>query len=321
MSRTLLILAKLVLLTLCVAYVLWEIDPQAMLEAIRGYSPGAVAAILLFSVFANFFPGYRIHYLSHHRIGAIRGGLASILCHGVNNLLPGKLGELAKALYLSLGGRMKRAEALGIVFWERFLDINALLVFALIALVLSGQDLALLPFGLATLGFWGALFALRHWPALYHRVLAILPSERLRGFLLELREQIIRRMEARFLLGGGLHTLAVWLVYGTQTLLVLLWAAHLELTPSEALVVFVAAGLGASVPSTPGGLGVFEAAVVVTLGWFGIDKEEALTAALVLHFSEYIPTVLLTLPILFRSRIHLSGLTHQGPETGDAPPP
>ena len=256
--------------------------------------------------------GYRLARLAHGEVGIKTGCLGSIICHGLNNMLRTKLGELAKVIYLSHHSRLSRAEALGVVFWERFLDLNALLLLGLLPAALVGQGELLWPLGLGLLGLWGVLLLFGHWRTLSLRLIALFPFARLRAFLLELHGHLQARLSPVFLLAGGGYTLLIWLIAVAQAMLVFYWVADLPITPLQALTVFVVATLGLSIPSTPGGIGLFEAAVVLSLGWFGVAREEALGAALVMRMVVFIPTTLLTLLLLSRQELGVMALLRRG---------
>ena len=64
----------------------------------------------------------------------------------------------------------------------------------------------------------------------------------------------------------------------------------------------VAARLVGVLPSTPGQVGVQEAAVVVALGLFGVDSGRALAAALLHHAAHFVPVTLLGAAALWRRR-------------------
>ena len=85
-------------------------------------------------------------------------------------------------------------------------------------------------------------------------------------------------------------------------------AAGLSIPLAAALAVFAIASLGMAVPAAPGGLGVFEAAVVASLGWFDVPRGEALAAALVLHMLQFVPTTLAGVALLSRERLELGML-------------
>ena len=71
-----------------------------------------------------------------------------------------------------------------------------------------------------------------------------------------------------------------------------------------------------AVPSSPGALGVFEAVVVLSLGWFAVGKEAALAAALLMHAGQYVPTTLAAVMILARAHIRPAELRVSRPPPG-----
>ena len=54
-----------------------------------------------------------------------------------------------------------------------------------------------------------------------------------------------------------------------------------------------ALGLGVSIPSSPGNIGLYEASIIVALGAFGVDHNLALAYALASHILTLLPTTTL----------------------------
>lgn len=77
----------------------------------------------------------------------------------------------------------------------------------------------------------------------------------------------------------------------------------------QGLVVF-----GISVPSTPGYVGPFEAAIVAGLALYGVSEDRSFSYALAFHVTTFIPIVLLGLWSTVRTGVGLGGLRR-------APPP
>jgi hypothetical protein len=73
---------------------------------------------------------------------------------------------------------------------------------------------------------------------------------------------------------------------------VLMIGFHLGLSLLAGLLVTIATGLSLVLPSSPGAVGVFEAAALVGLKAYGIDKADALSFAIVLHAVNFFPYVL-----------------------------
>jgi uncharacterized membrane protein YbhN (UPF0104 family) len=88
-----------------------------------------------------------------------------------------------------------------------------------------------------------------------------------------------------------------------------MWAARLPLAAFHAaaaswtVVAFV--GLGISVPSAPGYVGVFHAAAVLALAMFGVPTAPAVGYAIVLHACGFIPITLFGWVLLLREHVTL----------------
>jgi uncharacterized membrane protein YbhN (UPF0104 family) len=67
-------------------------------------------------------------------------------------------------------------------------------------------------------------------------------------------------------------------------------------------------GFGVALPSTPGFVGVFEAATLVTLRVYGIESSLAVSYALTYHVTTFIPITVLGLWSLARLRLRLGEL-------------
>ncbi len=292
-------------------YVFIGLDLAALSDILLRYSYTGILFLVVLSFGVYTYLGYRLASISHHRSDVRVGTLATIVCHGFNNLLPTKLGELAKVLYMCTKSELTKAEALGVVFWERFLDLNALLVMALWSMLLMDHQLYTVPLVGLIGGMWVVLFALHRWEGVRERLIALFPVDALKGFLRELHGHVNTRLNRSFLLRMGGQTALVWALYAAQSLLTLMWVAGLDLSLGEGMVVFIVSGLSMTLPSTPGALGVFEAAVVLALGWYGIPKEEAVAAAVVMHMIEYVPTILATLWVMMRTDFSWSVLRRE----------
>lgn len=301
-------LLRLALVAVCLGYAFWNVDPGTLLATLAGVDPLRVALVTLFTALGYLALAVRLRLLSHQRLPLRTGLAASLVCLGVNNLLPAKLGEVAKALYLRQRGAMPLGEAAVIVGWERFFDLNVLVLMALAGAYPYLHDTLLVPVALALMAAWGVAWSVLRFGAPVRAAIARLPWARVRAFLYDVHEHLDTRMVRGVLVAGALLSTLVWLLYAAGSWLVLTWVFDLELTAGEVLVVFVVAASGMAVPSSPGALGVYEAAVVLALGWFGVASEQALAAALVMHAIQYLPTTLLALAVLGRSGLRLDRL-------------
>ena len=104
-------------------------------------------------------------------------------------------------------------------------------------------------------------------------------------------------------------TILVWLApaFAAWTVLTAL-DLHLPFAASWVVLAFV--GLGVSIPSAPGYVGVFHAAVVLALGLFGVSRSEAVGYALLFHASQILPVTLLGWLYLLREHMSLGEAAH-----------
>jgi len=77
----------------------------------------------------------------------------------------------------------------------------------------------------------------------------------------------------------------------------------LDVNLGAILAVLVASSLSFLIPSSPGGLGLYEAAMVFSFSWFGVDREAALILALLLRLTQNLPSILVTVLLLGREQL------------------
>lgn len=280
---------RLGLVGLCLVYVLWGVDPDRMLAAFGRYGALPVLGAVAFNLVIWSVMALRVRGLSRGRAGFVHAFKATLLCQGLNNVMPAKLGEVAKAFYLRAYAGIPLPEGLTLVFWERFSDVNALLLMALGASWSLGLDVAAWPMALVTGGVWACLGLVRLFPATATRLCGLVPGERLCRLATETMGQF--QGPVRPGTAGGLvaFTALNWTANAWLFWICLVPIAGLELGPTQALAAFVVTALSFAVPSSPGAVGVFEAACVLALGWFGVAKEEALAAGLLFRVVTTLP--------------------------------
>jgi conserved hypothetical protein len=290
--------ARLALTAGCALYALWGIDVRAMFEAFGRYRPGPVALTFAFSLVLYLIAALRLSYLGRGRISLRRAFLANLLCLGLNNVFPARLGEVAKLTYLRRTEGLPFKAGIGIIFWERFFDLNMLLLLTLASTADLGRSTTLLCLVSVCGAVWAALTALTFFPRLVARLNALVLPKRMHAHVEEFAGHLREGLSLRLLANLGVRTMILWgctiVFYG----LVFCWVGGIDLRPSQLALAFVIMALGYNLPSTPGGLGLFEASVVLSLGWFGVPRETALPLSLLLRALQYLPTIPSALAIL-----------------------
>jgi len=303
----------------CLAYAVWGVDFSRLLTVLAGFSPGFVAVYLLAALAVTGIPGLRLRFLTGDRIPAGTGVRACLLGLALNNILPARLGEVAKALYLRREATLSFARALEVVFWERFFDLNALLLLGGIVAGLLGQRVIFYPLLAVVGGGWCFFAFLSASPVEAHGLLRFVPGQRLRLFAAELFGLFEANLRASFLGQLSLWTVAAWIGYGVAYAVGLWGMAGLEVDPLLLLTVFAVTTLGFAVPAAPGGLGVYEASMVLALGWFGVEKERALAIGLAMHMLQYLPITVAGLWALAASGLSMDDLRKQAAVAASPP--
>jgi uncharacterized membrane protein YbhN (UPF0104 family) len=92
---------------------------------------------------------------------------------------------------------------------------------------------------------------------------------------------------------------------------------HLPLLAGWTVMTFV--GLGVSIPSAPGYIGVFHTAAVLALTIFGVSDALSAGYALVFHASQFVPVTLIGWLFLLREHMSLGEATRARPMESAAP--
>jgi uncharacterized protein (TIRG00374 family) len=98
-------------------------------------------------------------------------------------------------------------------------------------------------------------------------------------------------------------SLVLWLT-NAAAFAVCFYAFGINVPAEGALLLQGIIGFGVAVPSTPGYVGVFETATLLTLSVYGVDPSLAASYALTYHITTFLPITLLGLWSL--SRLHLA---------------
>jgi uncharacterized membrane protein YbhN (UPF0104 family) len=85
-----------------------------------------------------------------------------------------------------------------------------------------------------------------------------------------------------------------------------LHATHLDLPLSASFAVLAFMGLGVSLPSSPGYVGVIQAATVLALALFSVPRADALSFSLIFHAAQYFPVTAYGLVLLLVEQVSLA---------------
>jgi len=211
----------------------------------------------------------------------------------VNGLLPGRLGELARAYLLGERQQLGKARVLGTILVEKFLDVVmlwGLLLGLLVALPLpSWFHSSLLPLGGIALSLLALVLFATWGRGFLERISAFLPLRWRQVLLGGVRGMSVLHRAGRLSRALAWSTLIWALAASTNYLLLSAFHLQQELCPLVPFVILVAIHIGALLPTAPAQIGVFHYLCILSLVPFGVKRSAALSYGVVLHLVVYLP--------------------------------
>src|SRR6266545_718067 len=306
-------------------WVLYRIDPRKVWD----YAQHAHVWLLLLTVVVATvtFPVRAIRWRLILRDGEGRPFRLLPLWHATtigfmaNNLLPARAGEVARAYVASRQLPVRFTTALGSIAVERVFD--ALVMLGLMAVAIAAPSFpahalirgrSLSAIAASTTVLFGVLLLIAlliaHRPAPWLALFARMARRLLPAHVAErvvhgaggiVAGLAVLKSPARFA-GVVFWSLVQWVI-NAAAFAVCFRAFGLDVPLEAALLLQGIIGFGVAVPSTPGFVGVFEAATRITLAVYSVDAGRAVSYALTYHLTTFIPITLLGLWSL--SRLHL----------------
>jgi len=279
---------------------------------IRTADPALFSLVILLNLFQYIIRAWRWSILIEpikktalsSRLYALMIGFAA------NCILPARLGEIIRANTLGQREHISTSSTLGTIVVERIFDGLTLLLFLMIGLMgttfsddwrsvgasLRATGLFLLVAYVLLISFLvGFKVKAKLFLNLLDRLLFLVPGAH--------RSKIVN-IVWKFSLGLAMtkspyqwvlvifYSLLLWFASLCQIKLVEL-SIHLELPLIAPFLVMAMASFGVMIPSAPGFIGTFHLSVQYAYLFYGIGKEEALSAAILWHASFFFPTLIL----------------------------
>jgi glycosyltransferase 2 family protein len=307
-------------------------DFNLIVESLRGAS-----YIWLIPALIAYFAGvavrsFRWSYLLRpiQNIGPIR--LFPIVAIGYmgNNVLPLRAGEVVRSYALSARFRIRKTGALATIAVERIFDGLTMVLFMMVASLSIALTTDLRNLFMVATGLFIALSAMLiimvFAPDLRTRLIALAV-----GLLPDRFGSRVERMAGSFIEGLGILRRRQDLLVVAFTS-VLAWSLeasmyyfiaegfNLDLSPSAILMVTAVANLATLIPSSPGYVGPFEAGVMLVLvGALSIQREAALSYAVIVHAALYFPITLVGFFFWWRESLSWKQIREAEESTAHAP--
>jgi len=266
--------------------------------------------------------------------GFVNRLLAVFIGFAANCIFPARLGEIVRAHSLGQSEKISKSSTFGTIVIERIFDGFALFLIFLIGMVFATfpnelSDAAQKRRETAILLFFTSLVlvflirGIRSHPQFFiniiNRILFIVP-DKLKLKILEIIEGFIKGL-------SPLKSMSDWVkvvVWSVLLWYISLWQVYfiemalgITLPFINTFIIQSMAALGVMVPFAPGYIGVFHQFVKEGFLFYGISNEKALSAAILLHGSFYLPTILLgCIAFIILQRIHGKIDVNKNSQTG-----
>ncbi len=240
---------------------------------------------------------WRVLLSARERLAPITMHWATSVGYLGNSFLPARAGEVLRSVMIGRHSTISTSYAFATALTERLLDVPALVLMSLLALLsLQGMPAWLdttlqIMMILALVGIAGLVLAPRLEGVLLQLLRWLPLPDGLRARLVAILEQFLLGMRAIQHPGRLLHvvglTVLVWM--GDILFAILIaQALHLSMEPAQAMLLLAALGLSSAAPSTPGYVGIYQFVAVTVLPPFGFGQSEALAYILAYQAVTYL---------------------------------
>jgi uncharacterized protein (TIRG00374 family) len=221
---------------------------------------------------------------------------ANLVGYLANNILPARLGELVRAHDLGERSGVSRSTIVGTIVVERVVDTVVLVAIAALAIVVLSvrgvvASAVLVGLGVSVLLIVGIALgvAAHRLPGAAQAARLLDRWPQLREILTRLREGLTIATSPGTLVRALLLTVLAWactilaFVAGAQ-------AVGVQPTISQAALLAAGSNLTTAIPAAPGYVGTFELAAVTIGASIGIEREQALALAVLVHAASLLLT-------------------------------
>jgi glycosyltransferase 2 family protein len=298
-------------------YFFWDVDLRVIAARLRETLWTYMVLSVALGFVSLWMRAVRWHYLFPPGTHPSHLFRALLIGYMGNNLLPLRAGELVRVYVVTRRGQ-RFGTTFATVVVERVLDgLSVGLIVAALLLVVAVPDnvrWSIMVFLLIDLVGILILVAIAATPGACRVLIETLFRrfgwlERRLIRLLDVMIEGMRGVRAARHTGPIVaYSVGIWL-FLALSFWTALHAAHLDLPLAAAWTLLAFLGLGVSLPSSPGFVGVIQAATVLALALFAVPRTEALSFSLLLHASQFFPITIVGLLYLLVEHVSLADAT------------
>lgn len=237
-----------------------------------------------------------------------------------NNLLPARLGEIARAWVIGEKAGISKTSSFATIVVERVFDGFTVIFFLIIVLLFGKLDIsdhmikvayAGVSFYILAIVFLAMLrFNRARTFSIVKAMTTRLPAKgaaKVDKLLSSFMEGLTVLKRPRDIAAAGFYSFLVW-IPNIIVMHLVIRSFGLDTSVIVTLTVFIIVTFGIMIPSAPGFVGTVQYCFVIGLGLFGVGESEALSISIIYHAGTFIPMTAAGLFCLAREGMSFSSL-------------
>ena len=291
-------------------FIIEKYDVESSWQIVKGtpFSFLIIMVLIYLSTFLFRVLRWKLMLLNFHDLGFMLLLKSIILGFAGNNIIPARGGEFLRMEYFSRRTKISRTTSLTSIGLEKILDAIVLLSFLLIAsiFVTKTNEYFIYIIQLVSLIFFPIILFLIVLKIKGKQIIKWLGlrNGRLTQFL---SKHFVNFHAALSFLKADINTLKIlgvsvliWLLEG---FVFVLGMKAIGLNDSVFLMGIIAlciVNFGILIPSSPGYIGIFQAAIIIVLSSFGISETNSLAAAIIIHSCQFFPVTIFGIYLIIK---------------------
>jgi len=323
-KKTLIQAAGIVISLAFLVFLFYKVNFSELAGALRGANYWWLIPNVVLIMVTMIFRAYRWRHMVSPIKDIALPRLFSITMIGfmANNVLPFRLGEFVRAYSLANKEKVSKSASLATIFVERTVfDLLALLIIFGVVLMISPLVIfkelkigAIVTVGTGLVGLAFAVYLSTRRQRDSHilkAIISLFPQKarpNLESTVAKFATGLEFMQDSRRVFWVTFHTFAIWVIMGLSNYFILLAFGWYDLPIAASFVILVVVSILIMVPASPGFIGVYHYGTVLSLGFYGIPKEAALSCALVMHATQFLVITLVGFYYLRREHLSLQDI-------------
>jgi glycosyltransferase 2 family protein len=297
---------RFLLIVLVAYYIFSGIDYSKLLLSFSDYTLFSLLFIVVIALIPEFIFAYRWTKVANERYGVVDALKAHTIVGLLSFVMPMKLGELAAIWYFSKECGVRAHKTIATTLIVRISDVLILLLLIVFSVGIVLEKYKLYAY-LSLVILVVSIYIVYSRPRYVYFLCKLLPLTSVRLFAIRSVRAIHSSIHNHGFMNTMLLTILQWIAYLTVTAYFLVYVANFELSYNQIVMIFIVSTIGMAVPLAPSGFVTFHAAMILSLGWYGIPKEAALSSAITLHAILLSPSIIMYLVFMASgNKINLS---------------